>query len=272
MPESVTQMVDHFPLAHFERALENFQPPTEAFDPQGAWANAYDIWECSQGQRKLGALRIERTPLDARRAKLDVRFRKGAAGGILRAEMSAECRVDALATPIRWQAQTVVHDAQDAPIEDTRLSETGEVGERALRARIGQTQVRTPVEAPLAFHWCLFDAVQRLPGEATAPLEFTLIDRLNQQVKPDQRLAFRTAPTVELGGKRIWHEEKQELERGAVYRPVPAREGSVATRLRAYDQTGRGLVPIVYWVDERGRLLFALSGLIGYVFNAEAQP
>jgi hypothetical protein len=267
MPEPVTQMTDHFPLAHFERALENFQPPTEAFDP----ADAYDIWECSQGNRKLGALRIERTPLDARRAKLDVRYRKAAAGGVQHAEMGLECKADDLATPIRWRAQTCVHDTEDKPIEDTRLEETGEVGERALRVKVGKTTTRVPVKGRVAFAWGLLDAVQRLSGEGMQPLEFTLIDRLNHEVKPEQRLSFRAAPTVELGGKRIWREEKQPLEVGTVYRPVPAREGAIATALRAYNQTGHGILPIVYWVDERGRLLFALSGLIGYVFNAEAQ-
>ncbi|MBM3476481.1 MAG: hypothetical protein FJX75_24680 [Armatimonadetes bacterium] len=271
MPATATQMIDHFPLAHFERALDGFQPPAEAFDPQGAWVNAYDIWECSQGNRKIGALRIERTPLDARWARLAVRYRKLAAGGILRAEASIECKADDLATPIRWQAQSCVHDAEDKPIEDTRLEETGEAGERALRVKVGEKAIRIPAERPFTFDWCLFEAVQRLPGEALEPLEFTLIDRLGREAKPEQRLAFRTAATVELGGKRVWREEKHPLEAGAVYRPVPAREGATATALRAYNQTGRGIVPIVYWVNEQGRLLFALSGLIGYVLNAEAQ-
>jgi hypothetical protein len=281
MPEPVTQMTDHFPLAHFERALEGFQPPAEAFDPLGAWVNAYDIWECSQGNRKIGALRIERTPLDGRRAKLAVRYRKLAAGGILRAEASIECRADALATPIRWQSQSCVHDPQDKPLEDTRLAETGEAGERALRVKVGEKAIRIPFEGPFTFDWCLFDAVQRLHEKwdggifqdvgKNASVPFLLIDRLSREAKPDQRLAFRTDVTVELGGKRIWREEKHQLEAGVVYRPVPAREGATATVLRAYDQTGRGIVPIVYWVNEQGRLLFALSGLIGYIFNAEAQ-
>jgi len=271
MPEPVTQMTDHFPLAHFERALDGFQPPTEAFDPLGAWVNAYHIWECSQGNRKIGALRIERTPLSARRAKLAVRYRKMAAAGILRAEMSVECKADGLATPIRWQAQSCVHDTEDKPIEDTRLQETGEAGERGPRVKVGGKTARVSVEGPFTFDWCLFEAVQRLPGEALEPLAFTLIDRLSREAKAEQRLAFRTAATVELGGKRVWREEKQTLEAGAVYRPVPAREGATATALRAYNQTGRGILPVVYWVNEQGRLLFALSGLIGYVLNAEAQ-
>jgi len=271
MPELVTQVEDRFPLTHFERALEGFQPPTEAFDPRGAWVNTYDVWECSQGERKLGVLRVERTPRGSDLARLDVRFRKNAAGGVLHAEMSLECRTDALATPIRWQATTAVHDAQDTPIEDTRLTEGGEVGERALRVRVGGSRARTPFVPPGTFDWCLFDAVQRLPGVEMTPLEFTLLDRLNHQVKPGQRLACRAAHTIELGGRRVWREDKQVLERGAVYRPTPVREGAVTTALYAYDHTGRGTVPTVYWTDQRGRLFFVLSGLIGYVLSGEAQ-
>jgi hypothetical protein len=272
MPQMVTQVTDHFALAHFERALQGFRPPAPDFDPAGAWVNCYDIWECSQGMAKLGALRIERTPLDGGRVKLDVTFRKTAKAGIMRAQMSVECLADELSTPVRWQAQTLSHDAGDAPIEDTLIRETGELADGQLRVRIGQTTTPTPVTGPVALDWCLFDAVQRLPGEALGPLSFTLVDRLSRQVKPDQRLTFRSAPTVELGGKRVWREEKQELERGTVYRPVTAREGAVPVALRTYDQTGWGILPIVYWVDASGRLLFVLSGLFGYVYNAEAQP
>lgn len=272
MPQMVTQLTDHFALAHFERALQGFRPPAADFDPAGAWVNCYDIWECSQGTAKLGAMRIERTPLENGRVKLDVTFRKTAKAGTMRAQMSVECLADELSTPVRWQGQTVSHDAGGVAIEDTLIRETGELVDGQLLVSIGQTTTRTPVGGPVALDWCLFDAVQRLPGETLGPLSFTLVDRLSHQVKPDQRLTFRSAPTVELGGRRVWREEKQELERGTVYRPVPAREGAVPVALRAYDQTGRGIVPIVYWVDESGRLLLVLSGLFGYVYNAEAQP
>jgi hypothetical protein len=52
---------------------------------------------------------------------------------------------------------------------------------------------------------------------------------------------------------------------------VPSREGAVRTQMQAYEQFGEGILPIVYWVDERGRLLFVLSGLIGYVLDPDAQ-
>jgi hypothetical protein len=264
-----TEITQLFPLAHFGKALEGFRVPQELFDPHGAWVNAYDLWECSQGSRKIGALRIERTLIDRERAQLQVTYRKAASGGLLRATEAIECKTDTLATPVRWQTETVVHDAQGEPLEETRLAETGEAGARVLRVMVGGTPTRTPVNPPLACAWGLFDAVQRAPDDLNQA--FTLIDRLNSQVKPEQRLTYRTSETVELGGTRVWHEEKRELERGTVYRPVAAREGATAVPLRAFDHVGRGLVPTVYWVDDRGRLLFVLSGLIGCVYNAEAQ-
>ena len=51
-------------------------------------------------------------------------------------------------------------------------------------------------------------------------------------------------------------EEKQELEVGALYRPVPTHEGAVATRMHAFEQTGEGVLPIVYWVTGRKRLFW----------------
>jgi hypothetical protein len=262
---------DVFPLAHFERALSGFRPPTRPFDPRGAWVNTYDIWECSQGFARLGELRIARTPT-AGGARLEISFRKQATGGSHVATMTLECRSDLLCTPVRWEAETVLCDGQGAPIEDTRIRETAEVREETMVVKIGSQEQHSAIVWPATLDWGLFEAVQRLPGADLQPTHFTLIDRVNHQVKPGQTLRFRETLTVELGGRRVWREEKQELERGTVYRPVPGREGSVAVNFRVYHQTGHGIVPITYWVDSNGRLLLVLSGLFGYLWREEAQP
>jgi len=272
MSVTSTTKIDLFPLAHFERALVNFQPPATDFDPDEAWVNTYDLWECSQGQGVVGALRIERSLLGEGRARLEVDFRKRAVGGSHRAHLSIECCTDELATPIRWQGETKVYDAQGAIIEDLCVHCSGEVQGGLVRLNTDGIRRTVMVGKPFTLDWCLFDAVQRLPGSQTETLKFTLLDRVSHQIKSGQRLAFRAAPTVELGGKRTWREEKQELPRGTVFRPVLAREGGVAVSFRCYEQTGQGIVPIVYWVDQRGRLLFALAGIFGYIYNPEAQP
>lgn len=266
-----TQMADHFSLAHFEQALDGFTPPDEPFDPDGAWENAYTIYESSAGTRPIGAIRIARTPDGRDRARLRVQHRKVATGGSLRASMELTCRTDRLATPLAWTIETVAHDAEDQPIEDTRFSEAGIALDGALEVRIGDRKRRLPVDPPYTFHWSLFDAVQRLGRGEQQPLEFALVDRLNYEVKPGHVLAPRKAASVELGGTRTWTEEPHPLEVGTVYRPVPARQGAVVTQMQAYEQVGEGILPIVYWVDGRGRLLLVLSGLIGYLLDPEAE-
>ncbi len=267
----VTQMTDHFSVAHFLQALDGFSPPDDPFDPETAWENAYTIFESSAGTRPIGAIRITRTPGDDRRARLRIQHTKRATGGSLHAHMELTCRTDDLATPVEWTLETVAHDTEGQPIEDTRFSEAGTALEAALDVRIGDRRRRLPVDRPYTFHWSLFDAVQRLGREGQEPLRFTLVDRLNYEVKPSQTLAPRKAAEVELGGTRTWEEERHDLEVGTVYRPVPAREGAVRTPMQAYEQLGEGILPIVYWVDERGRLLLVLSGLIGYVFDPNAE-
>ncbi len=267
----VTQMADHFSLAHFLQALDGFTPPDGPFDPQGAWENAYTIFESSAGTRPIGAIRITRAPEGNGQARLRVQHRKVATGGSVHARMELTCRTDALATLVQWTLETVAHDTEDQPIGDTRLSEAGTALDDALEVRIGDRKRRLPVDPPYTFQWSLFDAVQRLGREEQEPLTFTLIDRLNYEVKPGHTLAPRRAAEVELGGTRTWKEERHDLEVGTVYRPVPSREGAVRTRMHAYEEVGEGILPIVYWVDERGRLLLVLSGLIGYVFDPDAQ-
>lgn len=267
----VTQMADHFSLAHFLQALEGFTPPDQPFDPEGAWENAYTIYESSAGTRPIGAIRIARTPDGDDRARLRIEHAKRATGGSLRAKMELTCRTDGLTSPVEWTIETIAHDTEDQPIEDTRFSEAGTALDDALEVRIGNGKRSLPVDPPYTFHWSLFDAVQRLGWEGQEPLRFTLVDRLNYEIKPGHTLAARKVAEVELGGTRTWREEPQALEVGTVYRPVPAREGAVVTQMHSYEQFGEGTLPIVYWVDERGRLLLVLSGLIGYVLDPNAE-
>ena len=93
----------------------------------------------------------------------------------------------------------------------------------------------------LADRLALFDAVARLPHKQFDPIEFTRIDHFDQ-VKPDQALAFRRTIETSIAGKKV--------------------------QLHGYDQTGRGIMPFTYWVDNQGRTIVAISGLEAYLLTA----
>ncbi len=269
MPKTTTQMADHFSLAHFLGGLEGFAPPTGRFDPSGSWRHGYHMLMGIGKVTRQGMLTVERTALADGTARLRAECTKRASGGTQRYIAQLLCAADALSSPMSWELETYLLDAEGKAIADSRLDEAGRAVDGGLEVTTGGKARHISVPGAFTFHWSLLDAVQRLPGGDGAPLAFTLIDRLNCQVKPEQTLTFAEEAAIELGGRLVWEEEKQELDAGTLYRPVQRRLEAVATKLRCYEQTGTGILPTFYWVDERGELLMVSSGLIAYVHAGE---
>jgi hypothetical protein len=271
MDESLLRPEDLFPLRHLARAADGFAVPTGPFDPLGAWTATYELVERAFKTASLGALQLERVPDGPERALLRCHYRKHAGGGVGRASAEIRCAVDALASPLSWTLESWVADPQGREIEDTRLNEKVDVhGGELRRTGAGRERV-TPAPGPLALDWGLFDAVQRLPRKTTPELRFTLIDRLGACLKPDQLLASTQSVTVSLGGQHRWGEQAEQLEAGTRYRPVERVEDATAVRLHSYEHTGQGILPTTYWVDDAGRLLFVLTGMLAWIRNPKVQ-
>ena len=98
------------------------------------------------------------------------------------------------------------------------------------------------IKQPVALSWLLFDAVQRLPRKKFTPVNFTLIDHFDQ-VKRNNIISFYNTIEVDL--------------------PV-----GESIKLHSYKQFGKGILPVVYYVDDAGRLLFVISGIETYIINS----
>lgn len=221
--------------------LNDFTPPAEAFDPNGTWTNTYRLWMVQRYMR--GSLRLKREPTaEGVRFSVDLDVVEQA-GYCRRTRAVIACAADVLATPKSWTLTSQIRDLDDQPTTGTRLSETGTVSGGRVEARFGRRRRTQKVAGPVTSNWSLLGAVQRLGGAKTKPLRFTMLEEMDL-VKPDQRLEFREAKEFELGGRKL--------------------------HLIGYQQIGRGVLPWQYWVDERGRLLFALSGLRALLYDVEA--
>ena len=222
--------------------LEDFTPPSGAFDPAGAWTHAYHLW-LVQPHFGGGALTIRREPSEGG-ARLHVAYDVAEyTGYIRRTKAVLDCRADALATPTSWTLDSQILDTEDKPTTGTTCSGKGSLAEGVLEVRFAGRARKRRVPTPVTSQWSLFDAVQRLPGKATKPRTFTMLEEMDL-VKPDQRLAFR---------------EERELE-----------VGDATLRLCGYDHIGWGILPWQYWVDRQGRLLVALSGVRAFIYNTSA--
>jgi hypothetical protein len=223
-------------------AFEGFQAPG-AFDPEGTWTHTYRIWLVGTGRdHDRGSLRIERGAPANGSTTLDVALTvRQAAGTTQDTKAKVECRTDPLCTPTSWQMSSMILDAQGQPIEATKVEQSAIVGSEGVEVTTGDVTSLRKVPRPFTSNWSLFDAVQRLPGEAAKPLQFTLLEDL-ELVKRGQRLSFRETVEFDFGGG--------------------------AQVLHGYDQVGEGILPYHYWVDEHSRLLVVISGIRAYILDS----
>ena len=244
MVEQISHVGDHFSLNSTMDALNDFRPPQRTFDPNGSWNNFYRVLSLA-GERSghAGDLGIRRSATRDQEAVLEINYRKFLPGGhrqLIVAKM--ECSIDSLATPQGWKSESEIVSPSGERLRHTRLEQRGAVKKGELEIVSGETVRRIKVPAAYTCNWALYDAVQRLPRQDTRPLQFTLFDHFDQ-VKGNHTLSFRKTAVVELGGQ--------------------------ASKLHAYEQLGEGVVPLVYWTDDRGQLLFVISGIEAYVLESE---
>jgi len=221
--------------------LAGFSPPGP-FEPEGEWRHTYEILLAGRGRR--GYLTVARATGPGGGARLEVeQALRQAAGATWCTRATLDCSADPISSPRAWSLESVVLRA-DAPLDVATVREEGAVTEGVLRVTAqGRTRER-PLGNPFTSDWSLFDAVQRLPRKDTESLSFDLLERLDL-LKPDQRLGYR-------------REEQLELDGGVL-------------PLTGYQQIGRGLLPVQYWVDEHCRLLLVMTGPRAYIWAPTAR-
>ena len=272
MPPSETGPSGVFSLDAAAKALEGFQAPAGPFDPNAAWENVYSVLtlaSLSQAVRAhpVGKLTVRKTLASDDRIRLSIRDDRPLPGHWRRTTHGElVCSNDLLATPAEWTLRFETRDQAGDLLRELGGEKSGVLEPGSIVLGAGDSHRRIAVRGAVTSSYSLFDAVQRAARGDLLPQQFTLLDHLDQ-VKPDHRLAFRSTEVLRLGTRSVIRQVRRPLERGVVLEPVRQLTGGTATTLHAYEQTGDGIIPIVYWVDDLGRLLFVVSGLEAYVIS-----
>lgn len=231
---------DSFPLKTFSGLLDGFQLPFGNFDPAKDWTLKYDVYSlASKNGGFAGSLSLDRTG-----NSLKVRLRKESPGDFLTLhDADIAFRPDRISSPEKWSLNFVQWDDGARVVPETPLHKEGVCTADGMRVATGRTVRDYPVTKPYTLNWLLFDAVQRMPREkGFSTGEFTLFDHFDQR-KPEQEIRFWKTADVEF-----------------------PRFGK--TRLHVFEQIGRGILPIFYWLDERGCPLLVVSGIEGYMLHS----
>jgi len=245
-------LADDFPISTLGAYRTNLAAPAGTFDAAGNWTQVFGIHATGSGNSRVGTLTLSRRVRDDGGISLHVRHEKLFSGAtmvgrgaairsrrLLEGTLQLGPAATRLSTPRRWSFRTRVLGGQGQPIPDASLERRAAVEKGQLSLTTGDGKPRIlPLDGPYTVCWALFDAVARLPREAFDPIRFTLVDHFDQ-IKPQQTLVFRRTIETPIGGKTV--------------------------RLFGFDQTGRGVMPWTYWVDEQGRTVVAQCGLETYM-------
>jgi hypothetical protein len=188
-------------------------------------------------------LRVERSPGEGQGSlRLVVEQKVLQADGSVHA-LSAEirCAANPVATPIEWTLASRFLDHGGSEIPDLTLEEKGRLPDYD-GGPAGNEPKRTGAPPSLVTaDWCLFEAVQRLPFQANAARRFDLLEGLSV-ARRAQRIAYRGKGEATQGlGPAHW-----------------------------FQQTGSGMLPYDYWLDERHRLVVAVTFSRAYILDGNA--
>jgi hypothetical protein len=235
-------------LAPALEVLQKVRPPQGDFNPQGAWSHQYAVCllnperqEKGEHPQPYGKLLLKRSPAEASRFNLEVEqsiFTRGRSGNRTRASLT--CSADPVASPLRWELRSETVD-NGSTAAGVTVSETGSVRDGML-VRSGRGSRKIGSKRSLTSNWSLIEALQRLPVDAAGPLKFDMIEDLDL-FKSGQSLRPLGEVTVELSGRR--------------------------TRLHGFRQTGRGILPMHYLVDDQRRLIAATGSLRAIIWDTE---
>ncbi len=150
------------------------------------------------------------------------------------------CANDSYATPLRWSKTFRLTDLnRKQEVQGVRFVQQGQVLKHLLK--LSGLHYRT--SGPITSNWSLLEAVQRLARNGGESLDsFTLLEEL-EKIKENQQLRLLKEQTITIGGQ--------------------------AVQVQCYQQSGEGILPWLYYLDDQGRLLVAISGLRAYILNPQ---
>lgn len=229
------------------KRMEAWTPPQGPFDPAGAWTLRYARHALiperngEPGGGPAGSLLIEQK---TGTSVLRLIATENVAAGFSSPTYTAliDCANDTLLTPQRWSLAIRWEAGKLAKIHPGELDQTrsGRIDGKDLVFK-GTKERRLPAPGRWTSLWNLFAAVPRLPFDAASALTFDLFEGLDLH-KPGQRLAYSGPQTVELNGQSL--------------------------ALHVFEQTGRGVLPWHWWLDEQHRVVLASGGQRAYLLDS----
>jgi len=229
-----------YPLNILENYLKNYIPSEKSFDPDGEWDAKYKMFSMASGRAgHAGTLSFKRKSLSKKEAFIELTIDKAGVDRYwqkIKAKM--KFKTDLLSTPVKWQYEARMTDPKGELLKNSEIKKHAVNYGNKIDFVCNGKRKSVKTSGDVAINWLLFDAVQRMPREKNAKAKFTLIDHFDQ-LKPNNTISFRNKIEINVANNK-------------------------KLKLYVYNQLGNGILPIVYYVNKSGRLLFVVSGVEAY--------
>ena len=229
--------------------LDELASTPEDFKPDGSWINTYRIWTChgyiESGNQSVGFLRIERIAGKAKEQfTLKVHQEVIQTDRILSTiDAEVKCLNNELASPIQWRLSSWFTGADGNIRNELSTDEQAVVRGDTVHIDTADRTVKRRISNPVTSDWGLFEVIQRLEYKKEVKLAFGLLDGLSV-LKEGQILVYSGNLAKAPGEGMIRH---------------------------CFVQTGRGILPSEYWVDEKHRLQVVCSMNKAYILDDNAE-
>jgi len=210
-------------------------PPTHGnFNPVGNWTHHYRVWTC-HGYRESGNDNVGFLRIE----------RIGSSSETFMLNIHQEIVQNDAITNIINGKITCRNNKLASPAE-WKLSSQFEGPDGKIISALSSHNhgVATESVTSTAIDWCLFEAVQRLVFDKQSSLRFDLLEGMYLS-KLRHRLFYRGVTPLKMNDR--------------------------VTPLHCFVQTGSGILPYEYWLDERHRLLAVISMNKAYILDDEAE-
>jgi hypothetical protein len=227
--------------------LEAYSPPAGTMSQSGGWTAVYDIleFEATPAYKQAAEIPMVNTVLGqvaitrpAASPDYDVRMSFKPTRSEELVEASISCSDSPIAALKNWEMKWICRGTGEEMSYTNR--EQGMVAADHFSVTSRGNTDRFEIKRPLTCLWTLLDTVRRLPARTGWAQEFDMYMDLSS-LRRNQTLSF--------------------AGRGPVALATGAQE------MNFYEQTGEGIEPIHYAVDQQQRTLFITQGQLGWGLN-----
>jgi hypothetical protein len=242
---------NEFSLLKLERLLPEYNFPeissfsTDAFTLEYDLYNMYHTNDTFAGQmtmteRVIGRKRItdfhnERL---ANNGIMDrsKRFRYFVSGNVV-------CSNDNTFTPEKWDVASKIALTSDAPAYmNTELNNKGTAKNNQVRIKsAGKNILLTYDNEALTWKWGIISLVQTMAKNNVNSLQFASLDEFD----------------ICYNNQSVVHRRNSTIDCGAA--------GQI--QFKVFEHLGEGIVPTVYWVDDKNRTVFVITGMESYILK-----